>query len=139
VLRPLFSVGVAVALLGALIWVILRVRAAAQIEFESEDRLQATIVTCDLVAEHVELKGTWPKAWADLEALPARDWARFKWPADSKEVQARVGIDFSYDLDEIGRAAPESFTAVKPRGPSFPVVGYVDTMIERIRRSRKTR
>lgn len=140
-LRRLFISAALLVAVGAVIVISLRIRQVARFELQSEDRLQATILVCDLVASHVELNGVWPKDWSDLESLPTRKWSRFSWPADAVQVEALVDVDFGYDVHSIVDAKPETFQAVRPRGADFDLESAygVEPMLERIRAARRGR
>jgi hypothetical protein len=67
-----------------------------QITMRAEERLQATRVVAELIADHIEKSPThsWPTSWADLEKLP-REGCMFRWPQQASEYKAIVTIDFT--------------------------------------------
>ena len=87
----------------------------------AEERLQATRVVGDLIAEYVERSPThaWPTSWADLEKLP-HEGCMFAWPGQAGEYKAIVNIDFTARTAQVLKQTPATCTAVtvKP-GPSF--------------------
>jgi hypothetical protein len=84
--------------------------------FAAEDRLQATILVCDLVGDALDRNAGahWPTGWAELEQLPAREWSRFRWPDDAAEVRRFVEIDFDVALRDLPRRADNGYHAIRP-------------------------
>ncbi len=86
----------------------------------AEHVLHAALLTTQLLEEHiVERNGEWPRSWSDLETLPRREWAMFAWPADSRDVQRYVTVDFSADLQRLASQTIDDFDAVRPIGPYY--------------------
>lgn len=94
---------------------------AARKTMRAEERLQATRVVCDLIAEHVENSPThaWPTSWADLEKLPPRQ-SIFRWPEDTEKFKAIVIVDFTQTTQQVLKQSPRTCTAVTlTPGPDF--------------------
>ena len=115
-----------IALVAAGVWVGLTVRRAARQLLDAEDRLYATILTCELVSDYLKRTGfaSWPRSWEDLRALPARDGGPFRWPEDEQRLQALVVVEFGVRLDEIARQGADTFRAIRPNGPAASI--YLD-------------
>src|SRR5689334_19699805 len=65
---------------------------------QAEERLQVTLIVCNLIAEHVESSPTnsWPRSWADLEALhPGEGINNWPWPGGHERVRSLVKVDFN--------------------------------------------
>lgn len=103
----------------------------------AEHVLHAALLTIDLIDEHVTSHdGTWPRSWAELEALPPRDRpGMFTWPQDSKRVQQYVAVNFSADHERLAQQSVDEFDAVRPIGPyyAFKDRGGVKALLEHIR------
>jgi len=101
-LRSWFISAALLVAVTAVAVIAIRMREVARFELESEDRLQATILMCDLVA--FAGRAEW-----EVASAPGRSWScsrlangpRFTWPADSSEVEGLVDVDFSYDLRKV--------------------------------------
>ena len=125
----LMIVGIVVA--GYLVY------SGAHAAMRAEERLQATRVVGELIAEHVEKSPThaWPTSWADLEKLPHLG-CMFAWPEQAAEYKAIVKIDFTVTTAQVLQQTPATCTAVTVSpGPSF--VGFpqqeLTPMFDRIR------
>jgi hypothetical protein len=102
----------------------------------AEYALHAALLSVQLLEEYVvKHDGAWPRSWADLEGLPPRDRAMFRWPRDSHEVQRYVSVDFSADPQRLARQSSGEFEAVRPIGPYYPFKHYgsVDALLKAIR------
>ncbi len=102
----------------------------------AEERLQATRMIGDLIAEHVEASPThaWPTSWADLEKLPPRT-SIWEWPKDAAKFKAIVTIDFSATTASVLKQTPATCTAVTiTPGPDFGRPGWnLEMMFDRLR------
>jgi hypothetical protein len=84
---------------------------------QTEERLQATLLTTRLVYNYVQDNNRWPTSWRDLETV------NVQWPRDSQLLQRYVVIDFTADLNKLARQSPEEFSAIRPNGASYPHQG----------------
>ncbi len=105
-----------VGIFGAITWFVSVVARTGNDMLSAEDRLQATILVCDLVGDALDRNAgaRWPTGWAELEQLPPREWSRFRWPADAAEVRRFVEIDFDVALRDLPRRAADGYHAVRP-------------------------
>jgi hypothetical protein len=124
-----------------LVWFARAFISVAKASLEAEDRLQATILTCEVVGDHLEANGftEWPRSWDRLAAAPPQEWSRFRWPDDILEIRQLVVVDFEADLDAVAAATPETFLAVRPNGVCYEVWrGYAaEPLLRRIRDGRR--
>lgn len=105
----------------------------------AEHVLHAALLTVQLIDDYVrQHDGEWPHSWADLEEMPARQWAMFEWPKDSAKVQRYVTVDFAADPDVLAEPSAKEFDAVRPIGPHYPFKdsGFVEALLKTIRELR---
>lgn len=105
----------------------------------AERSLHATLLVVDLVREYVIYhQGVWPRSWQDLERLPPRQRAMFRWPADREAVRRYVSVDFRADPKKLATESVEQFVAVQPRGPCYPYKHYpeIAKLLDAIRKTR---
>ena len=82
---------------------------------ECEYRSQATWLMLPVVEQYVkETHGQWPRSWDDLKHIQGR-FGGYSWPQDATEIQKRVYIDFTADIDELARTRGCE-RAIRPAG-----------------------
>lgn len=138
-LVPLLACGFAVA--GLRIWHV------AADSLSAEETLHATCFAVSLVDEFVRRERRWPRSWSELENLKLTDepaeknlaqpvgidllvpsrlggYPPYDWPGASPEIQKRVFIDFSANLEAVAAEEQATFSAIQPIGPCYPYRSY---------------
>jgi hypothetical protein len=116
-------------------WLIYR---GISVSLEAEYTLHATLMTFRVVEQFVTEHKRWPNSWEELERLPASEkleWAMYRWPESSSEIQRRVVIDFNTDLPAMIDQDQMEFTAIRPIGPYYEYRHYVPNLQAEVRRS----
>src|SRR6516164_1986612 len=69
----------------------------------AEHALHAVDLASNVTEKYVLEHGRWPSSWEELETVSFSDHYLYQWPRDSKEIQARVAIDFSFSLEAVAK------------------------------------
>ena len=103
---------------------------------EAEYSYCATVTVIFLVDHYLDChNGKWPESWEDLESIPFDYvFGKYRWPADSDELQARVTIDFDVDIHLLANQSWEEFTAIRPIGPSYNYKRWASGLLERVQK-----
>jgi len=85
-----------------------------------EDTSRALGITCEVVAQHFEDTGHWPRSWDEMRDTRPLEFGANIWPAEIDSIKSRVRIDFEVTNDYLAEVDPKAFEAIKPIGHSFP-------------------
>jgi hypothetical protein len=112
---------IAVVLCASIVFVCLLAYRAATISLEAEKTFHAYDLVIHVLARYLRANsGRWPKSWEDLAAtVQSEAPAVFNWPADIREIQRRVRIDFELTTARVASMDEDHFTAVEQMGPNY--------------------
>jgi len=85
-----------------------------------EDTSRALGITCEVVAQHFEDTGRWPRSWDELRDTRPLEFGTNIWPAEIDSIKTRVRIDFDVSTDYLAEVDPKAFDAIGPIGEAFP-------------------
>ena len=99
---------------------------AVSYSLRAELNLQAFIRVTEATIEYIDkTQGNWPRSWEELASCnPDTDFRGF---------ESRVYFDFQADPKKIIHQTSESFTAIQPHHPSYPVDWRAEGVIEALK------
>lgn len=123
IFRPLRAAlaAVVIAAVGYASFTVWKVK---EVLIASENRLTASGMVSQLLTQHIQTRGTWPRSWADLTSLRVDGEAGFEWPRDVSKIQQMIWVDFETDVDAVAGSDAESAAWLVPQGPIPGIYKY---------------
>lgn len=98
-----------------------------------EETSRAIGITCEVVAQHFEDTGRWPRSWDELRDTRPLEYGPNIWPGEIESLKTRVRIDFDVANDYLVEVDPDAFQAIEPIGRTFANDTCVHRLLERCR------